>query len=154
MKIDFEAMEDALLKLGARIETEPLESLRHPFQKEMPEWRGADFRIVKRAPKGSKEWLDDDEVLVTPHAELITWLLLELKDIFRPCLDNGNKYPFYQGLGVAAGIWRDRDSEEGTAPRDILKEMLGQAFAFHGVLREGGELRAWACWRRLPALKN
>ena len=68
-------------------------------------WIGADIAIDKKAPPKSTDWWPpQDEYVVTPYCKELSWLFIELRDIFyeEPLIDAFNKYEFFGGLADAA----------------------------------------------------
>ena len=116
-RTSMEQLEDELLVVGKRIESQSAGELQHPDQQSHPEWSGADTRITSDFVFEPTGWHDGHELFVrTIHARPLTWLFLELRDVFNPWLDASNKYGFYGSLAKTAlalclpqqGIHRNR----------------------------------------------
>ena len=65
-------------------------------------FQGADI-IVSNDPEcpSTNGWSDYTRV-ITPFCKEVSWLIFQLKEIFRDELDYMNKYPFYGALAEAA----------------------------------------------------
>lgn len=60
-------IESRLITLGQRLGTEPVDSLRHPFQANMLEWTGADVRITSDFTYEPDSFLEAHDILVRTH---------------------------------------------------------------------------------------
>ena len=128
-RTSIEQLEDKLLVLGRRIDLNQPESSRHPDQQSLPEWCGADTRITSDFVFEPTDWHDKHELLVrTIHAKPLTWLFLELRDVFNPWLDASNKYGFYGSLAKTALQHLATNQPEADDPRPLLRAVLGAAF--------------------------
>lgn len=68
-------------------------------------WVGADIAINKEAPpKHDDWWPPQDDYVVTPYCKELSWLFIQLRDIFykEPLIDSLNKYEFFGRLADAA----------------------------------------------------
>jgi len=136
-------LEDKLLLMGKRIESQSTEELLHPDQQSHPEWGGADTRITSDFFFEPTDWHNRHELLVrTIHAKPLTWLFMELRDVFNPWLDTSNKYGFYGSLAKAALQHLATNQPETNDARPLLRAVLGAAFRQLETLRSEGELTA------------
>ncbi len=87
-------------------------------------FRGADI-IVSDDPEcpSSNGWSDYIRV-ITPFCREVSWLILQLKDIFREELDFVNKYHFYGAMAEAANTAIKKDSNNRNA---VLVAMIERA---------------------------
>ncbi len=87
-------------------------------------FRGADI-IVSDDPEcpSSNGWSDYIRV-ITPFCTEVSWLILQLKDIFREELDFVNKYHFYGAMAEAANTAIRKDSNNRNA---VLVAMIERA---------------------------
>ena len=70
-------------------------------------FRGADIMVLMPGSplvKQKDHWLDNDVRIITPYAKELTWLMLQLKNIFYAgkIIDWSNKEMFFGILGEAA----------------------------------------------------
>ena len=101
-------------------------------------WVGADIAIDEKAPPKSTDWWPpQDDYVVTPFCLELSWLFMELRDIFfdASLIDFSNKIEFFGCLADAAirymstvddGIGNTEDLLMSThkEAKSILKEML------------------------------
>lgn len=87
-------------------------------------FRGADI-IVSDDPEcpSSNGWSDYIRV-ITPFCTEVSWLILQLKDIFREELDFVNKYHFYGAVAEAANTAIKKDNNNRNA---VLVAMIERA---------------------------
>ena len=87
-------------------------------------FQGADI-IVSDDPDcpTSNGWSDYTRV-ITPFCREVSWLIFQLKDIFREELDYMNKYPFYGALAESANA---AIREDGTNLKNVLNAMIDRA---------------------------
>jgi hypothetical protein len=136
-KQDHEAVEGQLLKLGQRFQAADAPSLYHQMQTDMPEWVGADVRVTSDPHDKPTDWLDNDAVVMTRHAKPLTWLFFELRDIFAPWVNAGNKHGFFGALGQAARGYLAKNQPEGTDHRPLLAAVLDAALQISRNLEKG-----------------
>jgi hypothetical protein len=128
-------IESMLIELGRRIDTEPEPSLRHSGQMSLPEWRGSDVIVTSDFLFEAQDIFQATKLAVrTNHALPLTWLFMELWDVFAGHLDGGNKYCFYGDLAYAA---LDALASEQPDPdyRKVLHAVLSRSFDFLKFLR-------------------
>ena len=103
-------------------------------------WVGADVAIDTKAPPRSTDWWPpQDDYVVTPYCKELSWLFMQLRDIFYECqlVDGGNKEEFFGCLADAA-IEYMKTTDDGVGNCEalllathheaevILKKMLSQ----------------------------
>ena len=101
-------------------------------------WVGADIAIDTKAPPRSTDWWPpQDDYVVTPYCKELSWLFIQLRDIFyeEPLIDSLNKYNYFRRLANAA-IQYMSSASDGVGEKEelllaahheaeiILKEML------------------------------
>ena len=100
-------------------------------------WGGAGIVIGEKPPPKSKGWWPDERYLVTPYAKELSWLFIQLRDVFYdiPLIDYFNKYEFFARLLDASEAYVS-SVDDGIGNREellmvvnreadvILKEML------------------------------
>lgn len=101
-------------------------------------WVGADIAIDTKAPPRSTDWWPpQDDYVVTPYCKELSWLFIQLRDIFyeEPLIDSFSKYEFFSRLANAAINYMSSTSD-GVGEKEellmathheaeiILKEML------------------------------
>ena len=86
-------------------------------------WGGADVVIgASPAPKSKGWWSNNDISIVTPYCKELSWLFVELRDIFykTPLIDYLSKYEFFCRLADSASKYIN-SVEDGNGDR---KELL------------------------------
>lgn len=66
------------------------------FPTVFPHFAGANL-IITDDPK--RNFHEGDTVIYTEHASALSWLVVQLKEIYNPELDYMNKYDFYPYIG-------------------------------------------------------
>ena len=99
--------------------------------KEKELFRGADIRVLPPGdPMINKQehWVDNDLRIVTPFGEELSWLLIQLRDIFydNELIDFSNKFEFFCTLGDAAIHYHKYIDGEGN-PKDLLLSVYDEA---------------------------
>ena len=93
-------------------------------------WSGADISIDKKAPPKSTDWWPpQDEYVITPYCLELSWLFIQLRDIFyeEPLIDAFNKYEFFGRLADAANTYM-KSSKDGIGGKlDILMAVHNEA---------------------------
>lgn len=138
---EYRVLADRLIDLGKKIETGSVAELQYQQQTDMPEWQGADVIITSVFTDQGRGFFDHELMVRTRHAQLLSWLFLELRDAFGEELDAGNKYGFYQSLAEAALTHLAQHQPEADDHRSLLKAVLTQAFSFHTELTQRGSIR-------------
>ena len=85
-------------------------------------WVGADIAIDTIAPPKSTDWWPpQDDYVVTPYCKELSWLFIQLRDIFykAPLIDAFNKYEFFGGLADAASKYI-ASTKDGIGNKDKL----------------------------------
>lgn len=119
MNTDLDALEDSLLRLGSSIETQPLESLTPPADKDLS--------------AAAKTLFGSSAVLAKRYSPAAAWLFIELKAAFTPWLNRVNSGAFKQALVKALG-------EDSPIGRAALKRVLAEGFVMMETVRERGSM--------------
>ena len=85
-------------------------------------WGGADVVIGASPPPESKGWWSNNDIsIVTPYCKELSWLFIELRDIFyeTPLIDYLNKYKFFGRLADSASKYME-SVDDGIGNREIL----------------------------------
>ena len=85
-------------------------------------WGGADVVIGASHPPESKGWWSNNDIsIVTPYCKDLSWLFIELRDIFyeTPLIDYLNKYEFFGRLADSASKYME-SADDGIGNREIL----------------------------------
>lgn len=70
--------------------------------KNSPLFGGADISIVSKLPDVSDDFYGNPQYVVTKYTKELSWLIFQLKEIYKEDLDYINKYPFYGRLAERA----------------------------------------------------
>ena len=110
--------------------------------KNVKEWGGADVIIKSRLDESSKEWLEDQPIVIsfqsteprrraviTKYSKELSWLFYQLKFLFSEKIDYVSKYDFY-GLLAQTAIEYLKISEEPRNSKGLLLAVLNQAKEF------------------------
>jgi len=137
MKNNPESIYTKLQRLGQMIEEARLTKMRRNFQ-----WRGADVRITDdpNFVKSERHWLDHDVVICTVYTKELSWLFVQLRDLFAGHLDFRNKYGFYGELAQSALRYLEKGGSEADDFRPLLREVLVAAYDFCATIEETGEI--------------
>ena len=100
-----------------------------------PEWRGAHTLITSDFNQKDKGFASDLTVR-TKHAEILSWLIYELRDAFTTFLDGQNKYGFYEELAQAALNHLASHQPEADDHRPLLRAVLSTGFYYLEVVRK------------------
>ena len=85
-------------------------------------WGGADVVIGASPPPESKGWWSNNDIsIVTPYCKDLSWLFIELRDIFyeTPLIDYLNKYEFFGRLADSASKYME-SVDDGIGNREVL----------------------------------
>ena len=85
-------------------------------------WGGADVVIGASPPPESKGWWSNNDIsIVTPYCKELSWLFIELRDIFyeTPLIDYLNKYEFFGRLADSASKYME-SVDDGIGNREVL----------------------------------
>ncbi|MDP1581692.1 MAG: hypothetical protein Q8M02_15600 [Candidatus Didemnitutus sp.] len=137
---NIKTIEDHLIELGRRIESQSSDQLIHPDQSTLLEWRGADTRITSDFTPSTPDFFEHDLMVYTHHARLLSWLFFELRDTFADELSAKNKYGFFGTLAQIAMAHLAQHQPEPDDYRPLLKAVLSQGFGFLERLRHQGSL--------------
>ncbi len=85
---------------------------------------GADISIVSKLPDQKNSFYGDPQFVVTKFSKELSWLIFQLKELFKEDLDYMNKYPFYGRLAESANKSISIDSQNLTK---ILLDILEEA---------------------------
>ena len=78
---------------------------------------GADVSIVPKLPDKKNSFYGEPQFVVTKHSKELSWLIFQLKEVFKENLDYLNKYSFYGRLA-------ERANKSIGMNRKNLKKML------------------------------
>lgn len=107
--------QDALSLLNERINCEEYKGSNYL-------WGGADIVIGASHPPESKGWWANNDIsIVTPYCKELSWLFIELRDIFyeTPLIDYLNKYEFFGRLALSASKYME-SAVDGIGNRELL----------------------------------
>jgi len=137
---DFDQLQNALIRLGQRVDARNISALRHADQSDQDEWTGADVVITSDFAWKPSSWVHEHDLVVrTHHAVQLTWLFLEIRDAFSLWIYRGNKYGFYGALAQAALDHLAAHQPEAGNPRPLLCAVLTRAFlSLQGIRDQGG----------------
>jgi hypothetical protein len=85
---------------------------------------GADISIVSKLPTQKNSFYGEPLLVVTKFSKELSWLIFQLKEIFKEDLDYMNKYPFYGRLAESANKSISINSENLTR---ILLAVIDEA---------------------------
>lgn len=85
---------------------------------------GAEISIVSKLPIQKNSFYGDPLFVVTKFSKELSWLIFQLKEIFKNDLDYMNKYPFYGRLAESANKSIGINSEDLTS---ILLAVIDEA---------------------------
>jgi len=87
-------------------------------------WGGADVVIHRRMTPSIKKWLEDQPLVIsfqkytprkraviTPYAKELSWLFIQLRDIYWNQIDYISKYDFFALLAQSALDYQEENSE-------------------------------------------
>lgn len=131
MTVDFSQKQEALEKLFQTLQEEPIPCAEP--------WMGADVVVTdSQPPKWKSEFYPEPRYVVTPHARQLSWLMIQLRDIFSDLYDSASKIEFFGRLANAAIRYQKicNDKEEQYAllaavlkeAKNILQEMQNGTF--------------------------
>ena len=85
---------------------------------------GADISIVSKLPTQNNSFYGDPLFVITKFSKELSWLIFQLKEIFKEELDYFNKYSFYGRLAESANKSISINSENLTT---ILLAIIDEA---------------------------
>ncbi len=126
----------ALDLLTATVEESKIESARN--------WGGADVIITNEppAPRNPESFYPDARYVVTDHSHELSWLFMQLRDIFAGFLDGQNKVEFYGRLANMAN--RHLAKNNNPTAKSICLAVLHEAYAIAEEIEEVGFLDSLA----------
>ena len=129
MNIDFSNKKKELDVLSRKLLEEPIPSSQ--------EWRGADVVIISQAPQTQGGgFYPAPRYVVTRSAEQLSWLFVQLRDIFSDLYDSASKIEFFGRLANAALRYQNRcrGNEE---QYELLAAVLNEAYSILDDMKEG-----------------
>lgn len=93
---------------------------------------GADISIVSKRPDYKDGFYGNPQVVVTKYSKELSWLIFQLKDIFKDELDYLNKYPFYGRLAEKANKSIELNGENLSK---LLNDVLDEANEMNKEIR-------------------
>jgi hypothetical protein len=139
MRETFAGLEDRLIARGRALEADGTGSARHPDKARMPEWNGARVLVTADFTYESQKF-GFELVVRTRHAQSLSWLIFELRDVFSEYLDAQNKYGFYESLAQAALAHLAAHQPEADDHRPLLRQVLSVGFEYFELLRTDGAI--------------
>jgi hypothetical protein len=129
MDVDFSKKEKELDALSRRILKEPTPSAQ--------EWKGADVVITAQLPqKQDGGFYPEPRYVVTPSAKQLSWLFIQLRNIFSDLYDGASKIEFFGRLANAALRYQNR-CEGNEKQYDLLLAVLNEAYLILDDMKEG-----------------
>lgn len=133
------AIEDvfpALDSLTEKVEESKIKAARN--------WGGADVIITNESPppRDPSSFYPDARYVVTEHSLELSWLFMELRDIFTEFLDGQNKIEFYGRLANMAN--RHLAKNGSPTAKSICLAVLHEAYAIAEEIEEVGFLDSLA----------
>jgi hypothetical protein len=102
-------------------------------------WEGADVIVCRRLDNKVKEWLDQPPLvesfqkaeprrraIVTDYAQEVSWLFLQIEDIFESGIDYISKYDLFASLADTANAYLDAH-QNNVKLTQLLDAVLGEA---------------------------
>lgn len=129
MDIDFSEKKKELDALSRKLLEEPTPSAQ--------EWGGADVVITSQQPQnqGGGFYLEPRYV-VTHSAKQLSWLFVQLRDVFSDLYDSASKIEFFGRLANAALRYQNK-CEGNEKQYDLLVAVLNEAYFILDDMREG-----------------
>ena len=90
------------------------------FPKQFPEFGGANLIITKDL---NRNHYDSDVIVYSEHAPALSWLVIELKEIYDSEIDYINKYDFYPSIGKLINKTLTRQEYLFETMLDIIDEI-------------------------------
>ena len=87
------------------------------LSKSTPLFGGADISIVSKTPNINDGFYGSPQFVITKYSKELSWLIFQLKEIFKDDLEYMNKYPFYGHLA-------ERANKSISMNSDDLKKIL------------------------------
>jgi len=100
-------------------------------------WGGADVVITSQKPESKGGgFYPEPRYVVTEHASQLSWLFVQLRNVFSGLLDGTTKIEFYGRLANAALRYQSKN-EGNENQKDLLFAVLHEAFAMLDEMEEG-----------------
>tara|TARA_Y100000768_G_C23855575_1_gene623163 strand:+ start:443 stop:913 length:471 start_codon:yes stop_codon:yes gene_type:complete len=125
---------DDILKIAR--EDEEIQDLLYEYKKGKSIWGGADVIISEKTSKELNNWLGNQplvisfqtsaptrKLVVTQHAVELSWLFIQLRELYRDRIDYISKYDFYGELAQKA-IDIVKETDDKCSNRELLFEVL------------------------------
>jgi len=125
---------DDILKIAT--EDEEIQDLLYEYKKGKSIWGGADVIISEKTSKELNNWLGNQplvvsfqtsaptrKLVVTQHAVELSWLFIQLRELYRDRIDYISKYDFYGELAQKA-IDIVKETDDKCSNRELLFEVL------------------------------
>lgn len=117
-------------------EDEEIQDLLYEYEKGKSIWGGADVIISEKTSKELNNWLGNQplvisfqtsasmrRLVVTQHALELSWLFIQLRELYRDRIDYISKYDFYGELAQKA-IDIVKETDDKCSNRELLFEVL------------------------------
>ena len=117
-------------------ENDEIQFLLSNYKKGKSIWSGADVVIAEKASKDLKNWIGNQplvisfqvsepmrRLVITQHAIELSWLFIQLRELYRNRIDYLSKYDFYGELAQKA-IDIIQETEDECSYQELLFEVL------------------------------
>lgn len=128
MDIDFCKKKQELDALSRKLLEEPIPSVH--------EWGGADVVITSASLQNQESFYPKPRYVVTPNAKQLSWLFIQLRDIFSELYDSASKIEFFGRLANAALRYQHRCGGK-EIQYDLLVAVLNEAYDILDDMKEG-----------------
>jgi hypothetical protein len=129
MNIDFSEKEKELDALSRKLLEEPISSTQ--------EWGGANVVITSQPPQKQVEgFYPEPRYVVTHSAKELSWLFVQLRDVFSNLYDGASKVEFFGRLANAALRYQSR-YKGNEKQYDLLIAVLNEAYSILDDMKEG-----------------
>ncbi len=129
MDVNFSRKKEELDDLSKKLLEEPIPSAQ--------QWGGADVVITSHPPQvQGGSFYPEPRYVVTPSAKQLSWLFVQLKDIFSDLYDSASRIEFFGRLANAALRYQNycNGNEKQYA---LLVAVLNEAYAMLDDMKEG-----------------
>jgi len=129
MNVEITEKRNELENLSERLNRAPI-----PKSKD---WGGADVVITSQKPESKGDgFYPEPRYVVTVHAPQLSWLFVQLRNVFSVLLDGTTKIEFYGRLASAALRYQIKNKGNENQ-KDLLFAVLHEAFAMLDEMEEG-----------------
>lgn len=129
MNINFSKKKKELDALSRKLLEEPISFIQ--------EWGGADVVITMQPPQThSGGFYPEPRYVVTPNAKQLSWLFVQLRDIFSDLYDGASKVEFFGRLANAALRYQSK-CRGNENQYDLLVAVLSEAYTILDDMKEG-----------------